>query len=261
MYDVEDRLKTYAAEVKESLKSGRQRRKKMEELTEVAQGAHKTGRYEVSFDKFVYILAIVEANNGEGKGPDEMHAMITSNIASALHFLGEVQLAATYYEKALAEFEEMRVGWITWAMQGQLPQARKAYIQARLAQVAAGERPDPSLYLDGYGKTRQFTQVKLMRFVMCGRPAVARAAHHAHARHVHVPGGAYGGAPPRIPGVRALTLASPIARACASCAQEEMDGTDNSWSIFQPRTWWYGGYKPEGWEPPSRDGGASSTAI
>ena len=159
MYDVEDRLKTYTAEVKDSLKSGRQRRKKMEELTEVAQGAHKTGRYEISFDKFTYILAIIKADPSL-KTPDEMHAMITSNIASALHFLGEVQLAATYYEKALAEFEEISVSWISWAMNGQLHEARKAYIQARLAQVAAGERPDASLYLDGYGKTRQFTQVR-----------------------------------------------------------------------------------------------------
>ena len=260
MYDVEDRLKTYAAEVKESLKSGRQRRKKMEELTEVAQGAHKTGRYEVSFDKFVYILAIVEANNGEGKGPDEMHAMITSNIASALHFLGEVQLAATYYEKALAEFEEMRVGWITWAMQGQLPQARKAYIQARLAQVAAGERPDPSLYLDGYGKTRQFTQVGKADAICdvwpsgcgargppCTCTRAGRRIRRCTTTHSRL--------------ARAHACLAYRMRACASCAQEEMDGTDNSWSIFQPRTWWYGGYKPEGWEPPSRDGGASSTAI
>ena len=34
------------------------------------------------------------------------------------------------------------------------------------------------------------------------------------------------------------------ARACV--AQEEMDGTDRSWSIFEPRTWWYGGHVPPG---------------
>ena len=41
-----------------------------------------------------------------------------------------------------------------------------------------------------------------------------------------------------------------------------MDGTDKSWSIFQPRTWWYGGYVPSGSAPPSRDhSSTASTAI
>ena len=84
-------------------------------------------------------------------------------------------------------------------MQGHLPSRRKEYIQARLAQLAAGERPDPSLYLDGYGKTRQFSQ-------------------------------------------------------------EEMDGTDKSWSIFQPRTWWYGGYTPSG-SAPSYQAASASASI
>ena len=159
MYDVEESLSTYKEQVKSELKSSRQRRRKMEELMDLAQSAHKTGRYEVSFDKFVYILAILESDPS-AKTPDEMHAMIVSNIGSALHFLGETSIAATYYEKALEEFGQMRNGWVSWAMQGQLPEARKAYIQARLAQVAAGESPDASLYLDGYGKTRQFTQVR-----------------------------------------------------------------------------------------------------
>ena len=34
--------------------------------------------------------------------------------------------------------------------------------------------------------------------------------------------------------------------------QEEMDGTDKSWSLLQPSTWWYGGYVPAGQEPPPR---------
>ena len=102
------------------------------------------------------------------------------------------------YEKALDEFNAIPVGWISWVTQGHLPAKRKEYIQARLAQVAAGEKPDPSLYLDGYGKTRQFTQ-------------------------------------------------------------EEMDGTDKFWSVFQPRTWWYGGHIPAGYVPPRREGAAASS--
>ena len=56
---------------------------------EEAQSAHKTGRYDVSYEKFCFILAIIEMDPHRS-GPDEMSAMITSNIASALHFLGEV---------------------------------------------------------------------------------------------------------------------------------------------------------------------------
>ena len=41
--------------------------------------------------------------------------------------------------------------------------------------------------------------------------------------------------------------------------QEEMDGTDKSWSIFQPRTWWYGGYVPSGYA--SADSSAAASSI
>ena len=59
------------------------------------------------------------------------------------------------------------------------------YIQARLAMLQAGERPDPSSYQDGSGKSRKWTR-------------------------------------------------------------EEMEGTDRSWHIAYPRTWWYGGHVPPG---------------
>lgn len=62
------------------------------------------------------------------------------------------------------------------------------YIQARLAMLQAGERPDPSSYQDGSGKSRKWTR-------------------------------------------------------------EEMEGTDRSWHIAYPRTWWYGGYKSSDYTP------------
>ena len=131
-----------------------------------------------------------------------MRATITSNIGSALHFLGETSLAKEWYEAALEEFGKCRVGWVTWVQLGDLNAKRMSYIQARLAQIATNERPDPASYQDGYGKTRQWTQ-------------------------------------------------------------EEMDGTDQSWSIFQPRTWWYGGYVPAGEAAPEPlpTGGGASTNI
>ena len=50
-FDVEGRLTRYKEEVNAEITTSRQRRRKMEALTEEAQSAHKTGRYEVSFDK------------------------------------------------------------------------------------------------------------------------------------------------------------------------------------------------------------------
>ena len=181
--DVNGLIERYKADALENMKWSRTRRRNMETLTEEATAAHKTGRYEVSMDKFVHILAILETE--EPKYPSEMRATVTSNVASALHFLGEYAAAKEMYERALDEFSAGSVGWLTYLQLGNLNEKRCEYIQARLAQVATGERPDPSLYLDGYGKTRQWTQ-------------------------------------------------------------EELDGTDKSWSIFQPRTWWYGGYVPAG---------------
>jgi len=201
MYDVEALLNKYKEEAAVELKSSRQRRLKSTKLTEEAQDAHKTQKYEISYDRFVHLLAIHEIDPYSPKAGSEIRAMLLSNLASALHFLGELTSAAEYYEKALEEFTQNRVGWMTWIQAGNLNEKRIAYIQARLAMVATGERPDPALYLDGYGKGRRWSQ-------------------------------------------------------------EEMEGTDKSWSVFQPRTWWYGGYVPSGQTVPGRDvPSATSTAI
>lgn len=154
-------------------------------LTEEAQAAHKTGKYEVSLDKFLNLLALMELDAKEMSRPSEGHAIIVANIASALHFLGEVDTAKEWYEKALGELEKTPTGWYTYVTTGDINTKRMEYIHARLDILAKGERPDPSSYQDGAGKTRKWTK-------------------------------------------------------------EEMDGTDRSWSIFQPRTWWYGGYVPPG---------------
>jgi hypothetical protein len=175
-YDPQAKLEEYKVKVTEEVKRSWQRSRLTNKLTDEAQAAHKTGRYEVSLDKFVHLLAIVELDPST-KSPSENRATITSNIGSALHFLGETSLAQDYYEAALAEFDQVKVGWLTWLHVGNINKARMEYIQSRLAMVASGERPDPSSFQDGYGKARQWTK-------------------------------------------------------------EEMEGTDKSWSIFQPRTWW-----------------------
>ena len=60
--------------------------------------------------------------------------------------------------------------------------------RARLEKLSHGEKPDPSTYQDGTGRTRYWTK-------------------------------------------------------------EEMEGTDRSWHIAYPRTWWYGGYKGSNYVP------------
>ena len=162
---------------------------------EAAQKAHMTGRYAVSCDTFCHLLALLEL--GGSGAPDETHAMILSNIGSALHFMGELVLATEYYEKAVDEFGAIQTGWVAWLQAGNVNERRVAYIRSRLLQITTGERADPAVYLDGNGKMQRFTQ-------------------------------------------------------------EEMDGTDKLWSIFHPRTWWYGGYVPPGYELPSRDPPAAS---
>lgn len=183
-YDVTEKLEEYKSNAAEECKGWGARGRLINRLTDDAQAAHKTGRYETSLDKFVHLLALIETDPSTTK-VSETRATITSNIGSALHFLGETELAQEFYERALKEFGDSRTSWMTWLYMGDLNSKRTMYIQARLAMLAAGERPDPSSYQDGFGKSRQWTK-------------------------------------------------------------EEMEGTDKSWSIFQPRTWWYGGYVPAG---------------
>ena len=108
----------------------------------------------------VHLLALVETDPST-KVVDETRATVTSNIGSALHFLGETELAEEFYKKALKEFEATGTGWLTWLYMGNLNAKRVMYIQARLAMLSAGERPDPSGYQDGYGKARQWTKEEM----------------------------------------------------------------------------------------------------
>ena len=65
------------------------------------------------------------------------------------------------YEKALDEFEKVRVGWLTWLYYGNLTEKRMDYIRARLEALENGERPDPSTYQDGTGRTRHWTKEEM----------------------------------------------------------------------------------------------------
>ena len=93
MYDPSSKLEEYKAKVAEEITKSYQRSRLVNKLTEEAQAAHKTGRYEVSLDKFLHLLAIVELDPST-TSPSETRATITSNIGSALHFLGETALAS-----------------------------------------------------------------------------------------------------------------------------------------------------------------------
>jgi len=196
LLDPESLLAEYKESMAEQVKKRRQRSKLTTRLTEEAQAAHKTGKYEISFDKFVNLLAVIELDPSEKVGESETHATIVANIASALHFLGDSDNAKEWYARALAEFEKTPTGWYTYLVTGDLNTKRMAYIHARLDILQKRERPDPSSYQDGTGKTRKWTK-------------------------------------------------------------EEMEGTDRSWSILQPRTWWYGGYVPPGQQASSNGSDAS----
>ena len=159
-YDVTEKLEEYKANAKEETSGWGSRGRLVNRLTEEAQAAHKTGRYETSLDKFVHLLALVETDPSTTK-VSETRATITSNIGSALHFLGETALAKEFYERALEEFGKARLGWLSWLYMGNLNAKRVMYIQARLSMLSAGERPDPSSYQDGFGKSRKWTKEEM----------------------------------------------------------------------------------------------------
>ena len=145
--------------------SSRKRRQKQSELTERAQLAHRTGNYEAALDLFCHLLAMVETDPST-TAVSEMRATMTANIASAMHFLDHENvhfrdLAKDFYERALDEFGKVEVGWITWMYYGNLTTKRMEYIRSRLDALSRGERPDPSVYQDGTGKTRHWTREEM----------------------------------------------------------------------------------------------------
>ena len=132
-YDVTEKLEEYKANAKEETSGWGSRGRLVNRLTEEAQAAHKTGRYETSLDKFVHLLALVETDPSTTK-VSETRATITSNIGSALHFLGETALAKEFYERALEEFGKARMGWLSW-LKARRPKSRLSP-QARFATVS-----------------------------------------------------------------------------------------------------------------------------
>ena len=50
---------------------------------------------------------------------------------------------------------------MTWLYYGNLTEKRMEYIRARLENVAKGEKPDPSTYQDGTGKTKHWTKEEM----------------------------------------------------------------------------------------------------
>jgi len=194
-YDPEGLVETYKQKCVEEIKTNYQRKTLKNDLTEKAQVAHRTAQYDTSYDLFCHLLAAIETDPYT-TNVSEMRATITANVASALHFLGQDDLAKEMYEKSLEEFAKVPVGWLTWLYYGNLVEKRMDYIRARLAAIDNGEKPDGSTYQDGTGKTRYWTK-------------------------------------------------------------EEMEGSDKNWSFLSPYSWFYGGYKPDGWAPPSESSQAT----
>jgi len=159
-YDPFTLIETYKVKCTEELKTSRQRNRLTTELTEKAQVAHRTGVYETSYDLFCHLLAIVETDP-KTTNVSEIRATLTANIGSALQFMGENELAKELYDKALDEFEKIQVGWVTWLYYGNLSEKRMQYIRARLETIARGEKPDPTTYQDGTGRTRYWTQEEM----------------------------------------------------------------------------------------------------
>ena len=59
-YNATELLEHYKEKVAEEVKTKSQRKRLTNSLTEEGQAAHKTGRYDISFDKFVHLLAVIE---------------------------------------------------------------------------------------------------------------------------------------------------------------------------------------------------------
>ena len=159
--DPYSRIESYKIRTSEEVgDSSRKRRNLQSDLTDKAQVAHRTGNYEGSFDLFCHLLAVVDTDP-RTTNASEMRATVTANLASAMHFLGELDVAKDFYEKALDEFAKVGVGWITWLYYGNLTEKRMDYIRARLENISRGEKPDPSTYQDGSGKTRHWTKEEM----------------------------------------------------------------------------------------------------
>ena len=93
--DPSDLVESYKSKVAEEVKSSRQRNKLTTKLSEEAAIAHRRGNYAVALDKFAHMLAIIELDPNTA-AESEMRATVVSNIGSALHFLGETELAKVH---------------------------------------------------------------------------------------------------------------------------------------------------------------------
>jgi len=153
-------IEEYKIKCNEEIKTNRQRKKLKNDLTEKAQVCHRTGNYDGSYDLFCHLLAAIETDPYT-TNVSEMRATVTANIASALQFLGQEELAKEIYERSLAEFEKVPVGWLTWLYYGNLSEKRMDYIRARLENIAKGEKPDGSTYQDGTGRTRHWSKEEM----------------------------------------------------------------------------------------------------
>ena len=92
MYDPAALVEEYKKKVAAEVKSSRARNKLVNSLSEEAATAHRRGKYGEALDKFAHLLAIVELDPNTSSQSDT-RATVVSNIGSALHFLGETELA------------------------------------------------------------------------------------------------------------------------------------------------------------------------
>ena len=100
----------------------------IQQHTNDAAKMHRRGNYEGSFDKFANALALIEVNP-KTQTIDETRAATVFNLGSALHFLGNPDMAKEYYEAALDEFQKSPDTWFTWLVVGSVNKKRILHIQ------------------------------------------------------------------------------------------------------------------------------------
>jgi len=108
--------------------------------------ALRKGDYETALDRFT---ACCEVNEKICKKDDVNYGASLHNMATALHYLGKLEQAELYYEKAKAVFEKQAAGPFRPTQKHRIK-----FIEERLTLLRFGGKPSSETYIDEYGVER-----------------------------------------------------------------------------------------------------------
>lgn len=123
--------------------------------------ALRKGDYETALDRF---SACVKVNEKICKPDDINYGASLHNMATALHYLGEIKQAEEFYEKAKAVFERQPSGAFRPSQRHRIK-----FIEERLTLLRFGAKPANDTYIDECVATRAPGP--------CARPIVLTRAH------------------------------------------------------------------------------------